>query len=175
MTHENETELTMVETLRKPFLYDDDFYGWATEQAALLRQGRLDQADIPHLIEEIETLGRSERRELESAYRLICMHLLKMIHQPQSASRSWLNTVVRERNNVESILDASPSLKAQRPELFAKAYRQARKEAAVETGLRLAIFPDEPPFTLEQAEQDSFLPPALVEHAPGSALGPREL
>jgi hypothetical protein len=164
----------MAETLRKPFLYDDDFYGWTTEQATLLRQGHLDQVDITHIVEEIETLGSSERRELESAYRLICMHLLKMIYQSQSASRVWLNTVVRERNNAESILEASPSLKAQRSELFAKAYRQARKEAAAETGLRLATFPEEPPFTVEQAQDDTFMPPALVEHAPGSVIGPHD-
>lgn len=160
------TDRTMGQKLRKPSLYDDDFYRWTVEQAELLRQGRLQDADVRNIVEEIETLGRSERRELESAYRLICKHLLKMIYQPDHASRNWLNTIVRERNNVESILDASPSLKAKRSEICANAYRQARKEAAAETGIILVVFPEQPPFTVEEVQDETFVPLAPVEAMP---------
>ena len=139
-------------------LYDQDFFGWATRQADLLRRGRFAEADLANIVEEIETLGRSEKRELESAYRLICLHLLKLMFQPSHASRSWLNTIVRERNTAERVLDDSPSLRPRRDSLFRAAYRQARKEAAAETGLPLSIFPDVPPFTLDQVAADDFLP-----------------
>lgn len=157
---------TMASNLRKPSLYDDDFFRWTNEQADLLRQGRFADVDLENIVEEIETLGRSEQRELESAYRLIAMHLLKSIIQPERISRSWLNTIVRERNTAERTLETSPSLKAKRDALFALAYRQARKEAASETGFPLVSLPEEPPFTREELEDEAFLPPALVEAFP---------
>lgn len=156
----------MASNLRKPSLYDDDFYRWTNEQADLLRQGRFEDADLENIVEEIESLGRSEQRELESAYRLIAMHLLKSIIQPDRISRSWLNTIVRERNNAERTLEESPSLRAKRDSVFARAYRQARKEAASETGLPLTLVPEEPPFTREELESEDFLTPALAEASP---------
>ncbi len=159
------TDRPMEHDSRKPSLYEDDFFGWTAQQAALLRGGHFKEADLENIVEEIETLGRSEKRELESAYRLICMHLLKMIYQPDRASRSWLKTIVRERNTVENVLDASPSLKARRTELLAKAYRQARKEAAAETGLSRDVFPQHSPFSADQVEDDSFVPLAISDDA----------
>ena len=155
----------MGSNLRKPSLYDADFHRWTHEQADLLRQGRFADLDIENVVEEIETLGRSEQRELESAYRLIAMHLLKLIVQPSHVSRSWLNTIVRERNTAERTLDESPSLRGKRDALFAHAYRQARKEAASETGLPLASFPEEPPFSLTEVEDETFLPGASPDDA----------
>ncbi len=148
----------MGHNLRKSSLYDKDFHRWTNEQANLLRQGRFTDLDVDNIVEEIETLGRSEQQELESAYRLIAIHLLKLIHQPDHASRSWLNTITRERNNIERTLDENPSLKSKRDDLFARAYMQARKEAASETGLSLTALPEQPPFSREQAEDEAFLP-----------------
>jgi Domain of unknown function DUF29 len=42
--------------------YAQDFYGWTQEQARLLREGRFAELDVANVVEEIETLGRSERR-----------------------------------------------------------------------------------------------------------------
>ena len=151
---------------RRPSFYDDDFFRWTTEQADLLRQGRFAEADLGNIVEEIESLGRSEKRELESAYRLICLHLLKMIYPPSRATRSWLNTIVRERNTAESVLEDSPSLKSRRAALLNTAYRRARQEAAAETGLPLPTFPETPPFTLDQVEAEEFLPVSVVEEMP---------
>jgi hypothetical protein len=58
-------------------LYDDDFYAWANEQAALLRAGRLSEADLEHIAEEIESMGRTEKRELISHLTVLLGHLLK--------------------------------------------------------------------------------------------------
>ena len=141
-------------------LYEIDFHAWTVRQAALLRKRDLDHADLANLAEEIETLGRSERAALESAYRLIASHLLKLTFQQRRATRSWVSTITRERLNAARTLRDNPSLKPKRAALFASAYRDARKEAAAETGLPLATFPAEPPFTLPQAEDEAFLPDA---------------
>lgn len=141
-------------------LHDTDFYGWTQRQAELLRAGRLDGADIANIAEEIEGLGRSQASALRSAYRLIAMHLLKLMVQPGKATPSWTTTIVRERLNVEQEVDDSPGLKPRRAELFAKAYAAARREAAAETGLPLGRFPVDPPFTVDEVEAEDFWPPA---------------
>jgi hypothetical protein len=154
----------------KPSLYDTDFFRWTSEQADLLRRGHFAEADLANIVEEIETLGRSEKRELASAYRLICLHLLKLLVQPSRATRSWRKTIVRERNTAERVLDDNPSLKGRRADILAGAYKQARKEAAAETGLPVSDFPDTPPFTLEQVEADDFLPATVAGNVPGQTI-----
>lgn len=139
-------------------LYATDFYTWTQEQAAHLRSGRLSCADIGNIAEEIETLGRSEASALRSAYRLIAMHLLKTMVQPDKTTPSWGLTIGRERLNVEQILDENPGLKPKRSELFLKAYGAARREAALETGLPLGRFPASPPFTVDEVESDGSVP-----------------
>lgn len=139
-------------------LYERDFYAWTQEQAALLRSGQLQALDAANILEEIETLGRSERASLKSAYRLICSHLLKISYQPRRRTRSWINTVDRERSEVAELLDENPGLKPGREEVFAKAYALARKDAARETGLPSSVFPEEPPFSLAECESADFLP-----------------
>lgn len=62
--------------------YEQDFYGWTMEQAALLKSGRLNELDIQNLIEEVETMGRSEKRALESRLSVLLLHLLKWHYQP---------------------------------------------------------------------------------------------
>ena len=70
-------------------LYETDFYAWATRQAALLRAGRLDAADIEHIAEEIDSMGRSEKRELVSRLTVVLLHLLKWQYQPALRGNSW--------------------------------------------------------------------------------------
>lgn len=138
-------------------LYDRDFYGWTRRQAELLRRRRFADADLANIIEEIESLGRSESAALESAYRLICTHQLKRILQPERAgSRSWTNTIVRERLHAARILRDNPGLKPRCAALFADAYADARREAAAETRRPLPNVPIEPPFTLAQITDDDF-------------------
>ena len=141
-------------------LYDADFHAWTAEQARLLRAGDVHRADLANIVEEIEALGRSERAAVRSAFRLVALHLLKLLFQKERAGRSWYGTIARERSNAAALLEDSPSLKPQRAELFARAYREARKEAAAETGLPLSAFPAEPPFTLEQLLDETYLPDA---------------
>jgi len=96
-----------------PADYEDDFHAWAYEQAELLRLGRVSEADLPNIIEELETLGRSERSALISSYRLILSHTLKWHYQSSYQSNSWRNTIRRERRQVAKREKASPSLQKQ--------------------------------------------------------------
>lgn len=138
--------------------YERDFYSWAMEQAALVRAGRFDQLDLANIAEELETMGRSEAVALKSSYRVLLTHLLKWQHQPALRSKSWRDTIGRERINISEHLEENPGLKSRQAELFAKAYQAARREAALETGLPLAAFPPACPYAVEQAVSDDFWP-----------------
>lgn len=140
-------------------LYDRDFYAWANEQAALLREGRMSGVDAANLAEEIETLGRNEKRELRSRLSVLFLHLLKWRHQPARRSRSWELSIVNARNDLAEHLADSPSLRAMLPEAVPSAYRRARLQAEQQTGLPAKMFPAECPWTFDQA---------MTEKLPGS-------
>ena len=142
-------------------LYDRDFHRWVDIQATHLRTGRHDLLDTAHLIEEIESLGKSQLFALRSSYALIAMHLLNLIKQPDKASASWRNTINRERGNIVELLDDNPGLKPRREEAFAKAYVKTRSDAAFETSLPLRLFPIQPPFTLTEVEAKTWWPPEI--------------
>ena len=139
-----------------PARYKNDFYGWALEQGALLRAGRLDAVDVENLAEEIEALGRNELDRLRSFYRLILLHMLKWEHQPNLRSRSWAASIAVHRIHVEQVLEDNPSLRSRRGQALAGAYRLARAEAVRETGLAAATFPEICPFTLDEVMTRSY-------------------
>jgi hypothetical protein len=146
-------------------LYDTDFYRWAMDQAEALREASRLNLNAPkaldweNLAEEIESLGRSDVRELRSRYRQLLMHLLKWVHQPERRSVSWLGSIDHQRMEIGDLLEGSPSLEARLPEIYERAYRDARQLAARQTRLPLAIFPEACPFTIEQAMDPDFPPP----------------
>ena len=92
--------------------HDDDFYAWTQEQAQLLRTGKFNQIDFHYIAEEIEDMGRSEKRELESRLELLLMHLLKWQFQPNLRSRSWQLTIKEQRLRLEKLLAENPSFKS---------------------------------------------------------------
>ncbi len=108
-------------------LYDRDFYAWANEQAALLRAGRLTEADIENIAEEIESMGRSEKRELINRLAVLLSHLLKWQFQPAFRGNSWRLTIEEQRNRVDDHLGDNPSLKSQLDQAMRTAYRSARQ------------------------------------------------
>ena len=99
--------------------YRQDFYAWAMEQAALLRAGRLDAADIENIAEEIESMGRGEKRELVNRLTVLLMHLLKWNFQPGFRSASWSSGIREQRIRLKNNLEDSPSLKAKLDEAYA--------------------------------------------------------
>ena len=139
-------------------LYDRDFHAWAHEQAALLRAGKLADADIAHIAEEIESMGRTEKRELVSRLTVLLMHLLKWQFQPERRGRSWVATIRNQRLDVADHLADNPSLKARLPESLAAAYERARNSAAAETDLPDSLFPRECPWSFEQIMGAEFWP-----------------
>ena len=131
-------------------LYDRDFYAWATEQSALLRAGKLSAADIAHIAEEIESMGRSEKRELVSRLTVLLLHLLKWQHQPERRGNSWRLSIENARDELTDHLADNPSLKAKLDEAMISAYRLARRKASIETDIAVSTFPAECPWTFEQ-------------------------
>ena len=134
--------------------YDTDFYAWAQEQAALLRSGRLADADIEHIAEEIETMGRAEKRELVSRLTVLLLHLLKWRYQPNLRGRSWRLTIKEQRKEVLNHLADNPSLRSKTDEAMAVAYDLATIKAARETAMDEDEFPAVCPWTFEQAASD---------------------
>jgi hypothetical protein len=141
-----------------PPLYEADFYTWALEQAALLRERRFDELDLENLREEVEDLGRRQADELGSRYATLLQHLLKWEFQPERRSNSWAGTIGRSRRKIAEHVAANPGLKPRRADLFANAYADGRADAAIETNLPLEHFPAENPYTLDQATDEEFWP-----------------
>ena len=134
--------------------YNTDFYLWTQQQADLLRQGALSALDVDNLIEEIESMGKRDRRAIGSYLRNVIMHLLKWRYQPERRGTSWQSSINSGRDEIEVLLIESPSLNPQLSTLIADEYRRARKQASLETGLTLTTFPDQCPFTVEQITGD---------------------
>ena len=114
-------------------LYERDYYLWLNEMVQLLRDDRLSERDKLNLIEELEDMGRSEKRAVKSNLIRVLQHLLKWKYQPEKRSDSWLSTIVEHRQRIIFAFEDSPSLKNYYLEVFNKCYQDARKNAAIET------------------------------------------
>ena len=140
-------------------LYEQDFYEWAIANAALIREGRIAELDLENLAEEIETLGRSERHQLDSRLTVLLTHLLKRELQPHKRdNRSWLTSIVNQRIRIGRVLRDSPSLRGFIPEAVEDAYPEAIRIARTETGDMNTPLPDACPWTAEQLLDPDFLP-----------------
>lgn len=139
-------------------LYERDFYGWAIKQADCMKKRDLGNIDWENIIEEIESVGGWHRHKLTSSMKIIFIHLLKWIYQPERRSKSWKDSIARERDETELLKQDNPSLKPSEVDCALNAYRLARREAARETGISLRAFPEEMPFTLEQALDENWMP-----------------
>jgi hypothetical protein len=138
--------------------YDADFYAWAQQQAAALRAKDWAALDLEHLAEEVDDLRKTERRAVRSQLRLILSHLLKWVYQPARRSESWRSTIANGRVLVQEDLEDLPSLAPELSELVTWAYPRARRDAAQETGLPLATFPEACPWTVTQVLDEDFWP-----------------
>jgi hypothetical protein len=136
--------------------YEHGFYSWLMEQARRVREGRWDAIDRENLAEEIESLGREQFNKLESALRVLLLHILKWDHQPALRSRSWMLSIEAQRLEIEDVLSDNPGLKPRTAEATARAYRKARLEAAKETGLDTTTFPDTCPYSFDNMISQKF-------------------
>jgi inactivated superfamily I helicase len=137
---------------------DDDYALWCAQQGALLRAGRFGALDRNNLAEELESLGRSDRFEIESRLKVLLVHLLKWRFQPDKRKPGWRSTIREQRGRIARRLRESPSLKGYPLEVLAEEYSFAVAEAAAETGLAEEAFPAICPFTIEQILDPQFLP-----------------
>ena len=138
--------------------YDQDLYTWSLEQAALLREGKFDQIDLEHIIEEIEDMSKSEKRALQSFLETLLMHLLKWQYQPAYQGRSWKFTIIEQRKRINDHLEENPGLKSKLPELIETAYSYAVTAAVRETGFSIKIFPEQCPWEFNEFIDPDFWP-----------------
>lgn len=138
--------------------YQQDFYAWALRNAELLKAGRFAEVDIEHLVEELEDVGKSERRALESHIRNLLLHLLKWQYQPHIRGASWRQSIRNARIAVAKIIKDSPSLKAAIPQAISDEYPNARADAVDETDLREEVFPVDCPYLERDLFDSEFWP-----------------
>jgi hypothetical protein len=146
--------------------YEDDYYGWVMDQVELLRSGRLDQIEREHLAEELEDLAGDEFTKLESALRVLLMHMLKWDQQPEHRTRSWIFSIREQRRRYARLLKKSPSLKARLEEAREEAYEDARDWAAHETHLSVRDFPKDCPYGWDDVLERPFEFDSVQERSP---------
>jgi hypothetical protein len=150
-----------VKTRHRPSItYEADFHAWSKDQAARLRELRPKSIDWENVAEEIETLGRSEKREIESRLGVLLQHLLKWWLQPERRKPGWRATIIEQRRQLRRTVADNPSLAAYPLVILAEEYEVARLNAADETGLSEESFPESCPFTVDAVLDPSFWPDA---------------
>ncbi len=132
-------------------LYKNDFYGWTQDQADALRRRSVNEIDWDSLLEEIEDLGASKRRELRSRLAVVIAHVLKWKHQPLRRSRSWSLTLSEQRAQVDDILDENQSLKGEIDAIMTKAFRAGVSSAAEATALSKKVLEADGVMSFEEA------------------------
>ncbi len=139
-------------------LYEQDFWLWTQAMAEALKSGNLSQLDLENLAEEVGSLGRSDRRELQSRLTVLLMHLLKWQFQSDMRSGSWRGTLAEQRIRVAKLLKESPSLRSFFEASVNECYDDATVKASEETGLVIATFPRTCPYDIEDILCIEFLP-----------------
>ncbi len=148
----------MVTQINIKTLYEQDFNLWLEETANLLKTRQLEELDYDNLIEEIESMGRSDKRALESNLEQVLIHLLKWQYQSNKRTNSWRYSIAEHRSRLKKIFKQSPSLKRYYDEVLEECYQEARFLASEETGLNIKTFPETLPFIKEQILNPNYLP-----------------
>jgi hypothetical protein len=146
--------------------YERDFDVWIQQHIALLKQGRVNEIDVEHLIEELEDMGKSNSRELESRLIVLIAHLLKWQFQLKKLTKrwkefrgsSWQHTIIEQRLQIHKQLKNVPSLKTRIQNAIIESYPYAIEIAVDETGLPKSTFPDSCPYTIDQLLDRKFYP-----------------
>jgi hypothetical protein len=140
-------------------LHDRNFYTWTRETARAIRERSFDAVDWESVAEELEDMGRSEQRELESRLSVLLAHLLKWRYRPEpAANKGWALMIEEQRQRTRRILKQSPGLKRMLEETFAEAYGDARLQAARDCGVDKNAFPDTCPWAFDRTMNDGFWP-----------------
>jgi hypothetical protein len=144
----------MLATVPKPLtLYEQDFNLWLTETVELLKTRQVERLDYKNLIEELESMGISQKHALESNLIQVLIHLLKWRYQPKKQTNSWRLSIREHSRRLLRSLQDSPSLKP-----YLECYQEARERASLETELPIETFPLDLPFSQENLLNPSYLP-----------------
>jgi hypothetical protein len=139
-------------------LYETDFYAWVNQQVNFLHSGKFSETDMDNIAEEIEEMGKSIARALESRLEILLMHLLKWQYQPSHRSKSWRITIVEQRLALTKLLKKNPSLKSKLQDAIVESYVYAIIRASVETDLPKNTFPKDCPYRFEEIMNENFWP-----------------
>lgn len=140
---------------------NEDYYRWTQETAEKLRQGKFSEVNMEDLIEEIEGMGKSERRALESRLAVLLGHLLKWQYQARERSHSWRGTIHLRRRKLHRLLKENPSLRPQLPEFGKEAYFDGIQLAIEDTDMDEDTFPstfEQTGWSWEQVLNPEFYP-----------------
>jgi hypothetical protein len=140
-------------------LYDLDYVLWLDETIKQLRARQFAFLDLENLIEEIESMGKSERRAVESLLINILVHLLKLAYWESERDRNanhWIMEIANFRVQIKRILADSPSLKPYLNNVFEGCYEDARKIVTRKEIIDLSLIPSTPFLTVEQALDENW-------------------
>lgn len=138
--------------------YAVDFFAWTKEQAQKLRTTEPAGIDAINIAEEIESMGRADRRSLQSQLNRLLLHLLKWKFQPDRRSKSWTRSISQARDAIEVLADENPSLAKQISAMIGVLYPKAARMAAQEMSVDPKDLPSACPFTIEEILDPDFLP-----------------
>jgi hypothetical protein len=126
--------------------YKDDLFGWVEDQVALLKSGQLSEIDAVNIADELSDVGNEQYDKLESAIRIVLLHLLKWDQQPERRSRSWVLSIAEHRRRIHRVLKKNPSLRPSIEDALSEAYEDARGDVAGETNLPMSAIPAQCPY-----------------------------
>ncbi len=139
-------------------LYNTDFYSWTQQQVKLIRSGNLEALDLDNILEELDSMGKSEYRQFSHRLDILLMHLLKWQFQPAHRSTSWEGSIKEQRYRLKRLLKANPGIKPEIPAMLTEAYAVAKISAYKETGIAEDQYPELCPWTFDQSMDTDFWP-----------------
>lgn len=138
--------------------HDKDFYGWAMQNASLLKQGRFSEADMDSIIEELEEMGGNNESQLINRLGVLIAHLMKWQFQPDLQGNSWSSTIKEQRHKIKRLIRKNPSLKPKIAEAIEEGFSDSKIIIEKDASLILNMLPTECPYNFEQLMDDSFYP-----------------
>ncbi len=143
-------------------LYHSDFQLWLEQTTNLIRQRNFDGLDIEYLLEELDDMGRSDKRSLENNLIRLLQHLLKWKYQPNKRTNSWKASITEHSLRLNRAFKQSPSLRRYFEEVFDECYLESRLIASQETDIALEIFPKVCPFAISDVLDPQYLPQSEI-------------
>jgi hypothetical protein len=147
-----------ISSLHPTDLHATDYVQWIESTVAKLQRQDYANVDWQKLIEEIEDMGRSERKSLKSNFIVVVLHLLKWQYQPEMRGGSWAGSIVEHRRRLRDAIADSPSLKPHLQEAYQDWYGDVVRQAIAETQLDPETFSATCPYTLSEILDFDFLP-----------------